>query len=81
MSRYKKVTLTIDRDLWTRLVARVPRRKISRYVSEAATRRLDAEERMKLRGLLKEQCQVRSERDLKMAQDFFQAEEEIEEEA
>ena len=59
-------------------MARVPRRKISRFVSEAAARRLEEEERARLKELIKEQSLARSERDLRIAEEFFAAEEEAE---
>jgi hypothetical protein len=63
-------------DLWVKLHSRVPKRKISQYVSEATAARLAEEERITLRERLREQYQARAARDLRLAEEFFASEQE-----
>lgn len=63
-------------DLWTKLHARVPSRKISQYIAEATVARLAEEERVALRERLKEQYLVRATQDRQMAEEFFASEQE-----
>jgi len=71
-----RVNLTLPEELWTRLRARVPGRKISEYVAEATAARLAEEERAVLRERLKDQYQARAAQDRQMAEEFFAAEQE-----
>jgi hypothetical protein len=75
MSR-RKVNLTLPEDLWAKLQARVPRRKISQYVAEVTAARLADEERAELRQRLAQQYRDRADEDLAHAEEFFVAEEE-----
>jgi len=72
----RKVNLTLPEELWTKLQAHVPKRKISQYVAEATAARLAEEERAALRERLKEQYLARGSQDLKIAKEFFAAEQE-----
>jgi len=71
-----RVNLTLPEELWARLRARVPGRKISEYVAEATAARLAQEERTVLRERLKDQYQARAAEDRELAEEFFAAEEE-----
>lgn len=71
-----RVNLTLPEELWARLRARVPGRKISQYVAEATAARLAEEERANLRERLKDQYQARASEDRKLAEEFFAAEQE-----
>jgi len=71
-----RVNLTLPEELWARLRARVPGRKISEYVAEATAARLAEEERAVLRERLKDQYQARAAQDRQMAEEFFAAEQE-----
>lgn len=72
----QKVNLTLPEELWAKLRARVPKRKISQYVAEATAARLAEEERAQLRECLKEQYLARAAQDLELAEEFFAAEQE-----
>jgi len=72
----RRVNLTLPEELWVKLRARVPKRKISQYVAEATAARLAEEERAALRERLKEQYLARAAQDLKLAEEFFAAEQE-----
>lgn len=72
----RRVNLTMPEELWAKLQARVPKRKISQYVVEATAARLAEEERARLRERLKEQYLARAAQDLKLAEEFFAAEQE-----
>ena len=72
----RRVNLTLPEELWVRLRARVPGRKISEYVAEATAARLAEEERAVLRERLKEQYQARAAQDRELAEEFFAAEQE-----
>lgn len=72
----RRVNLTLPEDLWTKLRTRVPPRKISQYIAEAAVARLAEEERVALRERLKEQYLVRATQDRQMAEEFFASEQE-----
>ncbi len=71
-----RVSLTLPEDLWTRLRARVPGRKISQYVADATAARLAEEERAILRERLRDQYQARAAEDRELAEEFFAAEQE-----
>jgi len=71
-----RVNLTLPEELWARLRARVPGRKISEYVAEATAARLAEEERAVLRELLKDQYQAWAAQDRNLAEEFFTAEQE-----
>lgn len=73
----RRVNLTLPEDLWIKLRARVPERKISEYVAEATTARLAEEERAIIRERLKDQCAVRAAQDRALADEFFAAEQEV----
>jgi hypothetical protein len=75
----RKVNLTLPEELWAKLRARVPERKLSQYVAEATAARLAEEERAFLRECLKEQCLARAAQDLELAEEFFAAEQEVDE--
>lgn len=70
----RRVNLTLPEELWPRLRARVPGRKISEYVAEATAARLAEEERAVLRERLKDQYQARAAQDRELAEEFFAAE-------
>lgn len=72
-----RVNLTLPGDLWVKLRARVPERKISEYVAEATAARLAEEERTILRERLKDQYAARAAQDRKLAEEFFAAEQEV----
>lgn len=72
----QKVTLTLPTELWDEIRRRVPSRKLSQYVAEAAAARLAEEERIALRERLKEQCLARASQDRRLAVEFFAAEQE-----
>jgi len=72
----RRVNLTLPEELWDKLRSRVPKRKISQYVAEATAARLAEEERAALRERLKEQYLARAAQDLKLAEEFFAAEQE-----
>jgi hypothetical protein len=73
----RKVNLTLPEELWAKLRARVPERKLSQYVAEAAAARLAEEERAQLRERLKEQYLARAAQDRELAEVFFAAEQEV----
>lgn len=73
----RRVNLTLPEELWVRLSARVPGRKISQYVAEATAARLAEEERAVLRERLKDQYLARAAQDSKLAEEFFAAEQEV----
>jgi hypothetical protein len=75
----RKVNLTLPEELWAKLRSRVPERKLSQYVAEATAARLAEEERAFLRERLKEQCLARAAQDLELAEEFFAAEQEADE--
>ena len=75
----RKVTLTLPEELLARLRTRVPERKLSEYIAEAAEARLAEEERTLLRERLKEQYLARGAEDLKLSEEFFAAEQETSE--
>ena len=70
-----RVNLTLPEDLLHKLRARIPKRKLSQYIAEAALSRLEHEERSTLRERLEEQYLARKEEDLRLAEEFFAAEE------
>ena len=70
----RRVNLTLPEELWTELRARVPERKLSQYIAEAAAARLAEEKRAALREHLKEQYQVRASQDRGLAEEFFPSE-------
>ena len=72
-----RVNLTLPEDLWLKLRARVPRRRISKYVADATAARLAEEERRTLRERLKEQYQARAADDRTLVEEFFTTEQEI----
>ena len=72
----RRVNLTLPENLWIKLRARVPERKISEYVAEATAARLAEEERAILRERLKDQYVARAAQDHKLAEEFFAAEQE-----
>jgi len=72
----RRVNLTLPEDLWARLRARVPGRKISQYVAEATAARLAEEERAVLRERLRGQYVARAAEDRELAEEFFAAEQE-----
>jgi len=72
----QKVTLTLSTELWEKIRQRVPSRKLSQYIAEAAAARLAEEERLALRARLKEQCLARAVQDRRLADEFFAAEQE-----
>ena len=75
----RKVTLTLPEELLTRLRNRVPARKLSQYIAEAAEARIAEEDRALLREQLKEQYLVRAVQDREIAEEFFAAEQEASE--
>lgn len=72
----RKLNLTLPENLWAKLHSRVPKREISRYVSEATAARIAEEDAMNLRELLKEQYTARATQDRVLAEKFFAAEQE-----
>ena len=70
----RRVNLTLPEDLWAELRARVPERKLSQYIAEAAAARLAEEKRVALRERLREQSLARAEQDFELADEFFHAE-------
>jgi hypothetical protein len=72
----RRVNLTLPEDLWAKLRARVPERKLSEYIAAATAARLAEEEQAALRERLKEQCLARTTQDGKLAEEFFAAEQE-----
>jgi hypothetical protein len=74
----RKVNLSLPEELWAKLRARVPERKLSQYVAEATAARLAEEERAFLRERLKEQylALARAAQDLELAEEFFAPEQE-----
>jgi len=75
----RKVTLTLPEELLDELRRRVPERKLSQYIAEAAAARLAEEERVQLRERLKEQYLARASEDRELAEEFFAAEQEVSE--
>ena len=73
----RRLNLTLPEDLWERLHQRVPPRQISQYITAATEERLTAEDRAKLRALLKEQCLTNADRDLDISESFFLSEQEV----
>lgn len=72
----RRVNLTLPEELWAKLRASIPKRKISQYIAEATAARLAQEERVLLRERLKEQYLARAAQDRKLAEEFFAAEQE-----
>ncbi len=70
----RKLNLTLPEDLWAKLHSRVPKRKISQYVSEATAARLAEEERIALREYIREQYAARATQDRVLAEEFFASE-------
>ena len=66
-------------ELLAKLRNRVPERKLSQYIAEAAEARLADEERTALRERLKEQYPARAAQDRELAEEFFSAEQEASE--
>jgi len=75
----RKVTLTLPEELLAKLRSRVPERKLSQYIAEAAEARMAEEDRILLRERLKEQYLARADEDREIAEEFFAAEQEASE--
>lgn len=73
----ERVLLTIPQETMKKVRLLVPKRKYSRFISEAVNYYLKEKEKKQLREKLKEGYRTRAKSDLKCAEDFFMAEQEV----
>lgn len=72
----ERVLLTIPSETMEKVRRLIPKRKYSRFISEAVNYYLREREKKQLREKLKEGYRIRAKSDLKLAEDFFMAEQE-----
>lgn len=73
----ERILLTIPQETMKKVRRLVPKRKYSKFISEAVNYYLKEKEKKQLRERLKEGYKIRAKSDLKLAEDFFIAEQEV----
>lgn len=73
----ERILLTIPQETMKKVRRLVPKRKYSKLISEAVDCYLKEREKKQLREKLKEGYKIRAKSDLKLAEDFFLAEQEV----